>query len=284
MTYHLGAVAVIKANGKVLREIDGTVLLPFGAEYSILIKNLKSRRIMASVSIDGQDVSDGQRFIAGPNSSVEIERFIRNGNLQAGNRFRFIERSAAVEEHRGIQPDDGIVRVECWTEQAEPERKTVIEEIHRTYPSYPYPWPVYPRPHYPWPSEPWVTYTSGSIVNQNVGDIAYTMNSATTKSETLRSFSGNVQAMNCCVNSAPSGMAGITVPGGESTQTFSNGAWFPVEAQSDVLVLNLRGCVAGKAVKQPITVKTKKQCVTCGKTGKSSEQFCGRCGTALSPI
>ena len=32
MTYQLGVVAVIKTNGKVLREVDGTVFLPFGSE------------------------------------------------------------------------------------------------------------------------------------------------------------------------------------------------------------------------------------------------------------
>lgn len=284
MTYHLGAVAVIKANGKVLREIDGTVLLPFGAEYSILIKNLKSRRVMASVSIDGQDVGEGRRFIVGPNSSVELERFIHNGNLQAGNRFKFIERSAAVEAHRGIQADDGIVRVEYWTEQAEPERRTVIEEIRRSYPA-PVPYPVYP-PHYPWYPAPWITYYSSGTSGPSAGDSYVQTMSGNTVKETpfVTTFSNNVQAMNCCVSSAAMGMAGVTVPGSESGQAFHNGSWFATETQSDVLILNLRGQVAGKSVKEAITVNKKAQCPTCGKKGKPKEKFCGGCGTALSLI
>src|ERR1700677_1302362 len=110
-------VLAVKANGKILREQDRNVTLPFGTEFELVCKNLNSRRAMVSVSIDGKDVADGRRLIIAPNNSVTLSRYIRNGNLVSGNAFRFIERSAAVEAHRGVKEDDGIVRAEFFTEK-----------------------------------------------------------------------------------------------------------------------------------------------------------------------
>ena len=94
-------VTAIKVGGKVLRENGDTVTLPFGGEYSILVKNLNSVRTQVTISVDGTDAAG--KLVIGPNSSMELERFIRNGNLATGNRFKFIERTAEVEAHRGIK-------------------------------------------------------------------------------------------------------------------------------------------------------------------------------------
>ena len=82
MMYNDKVVAAIKVNGQVLRESGDTVILPFGCEYSILAKNLNSVRAQISVSVDGQDATEGTRLIIAPNGSVELERFIRAGNLR----------------------------------------------------------------------------------------------------------------------------------------------------------------------------------------------------------
>jgi hypothetical protein len=59
MMYSNRFVCSVKVNGKILREQSGTVTLPFGCEYEILLKNLNSRRAMVSVSVDGKDATDG---------------------------------------------------------------------------------------------------------------------------------------------------------------------------------------------------------------------------------
>lgn len=110
-------VVALKHNGKVLREFGDIVYLPFGEEYSIYLKNLNNRRAQVSVSIDSNDVGGGNVFIINANSEMEIKRYIKNGNLTAGNAFKFIERTPDIEEHRGIKIDDGILRVEFWYEQ-----------------------------------------------------------------------------------------------------------------------------------------------------------------------
>jgi hypothetical protein len=74
---------------------------------------------------------------------------------------------------------------------------------------------------------------------------------------------------------------GITVPGSQSQQQFYSAAGFALEPQSVVIVLRLRGEIGGKVVAAPVTVHSKPTCQTCGKVNRPTEQFCGRCGTAL---
>jgi hypothetical protein len=190
MVYHQKLVACIKVNGQVLRESDSTVSIPFGSEYSILLKNLNSKRVQVKVHVDGTDATDGTWLILGPNQSLELERFIRNGNLQSGNRFKFIPRTKQIEQHRGLKADDGLIRIEYKT-----ERVTTTEDVHITrthhhdvhlYDHYYYPWgyswPYYPRP---WPHNPiiWSVnsgLSGGSGVSSSLGDtqVSYTSSSA----------------------------------------------------------------------------------------------------------
>ena len=96
MMYRDSFIASVKVGGKILRETNGTVSLPFGSEYGILLKNLNSRRAMAKVTVDGQDATDGTKLILPANGSIDLERFIKNGNLKSGNKFRFIERTSKL--------------------------------------------------------------------------------------------------------------------------------------------------------------------------------------------
>lgn len=258
MMYQNKFVAAVKADGKILRESSNLVTLPFGSEYSILLKNLNSVRAMAEITIDGKSATDGTKLIIAPNSSVEIERSIRKGNFDKGNRFKFIERTDAIEEHRGILADDGIIRVEFWTEK------------------------VYPIPAWQSYTTTWqypVTNT-GFLGNQwqNTNFIGgQHLNSTTRGSGMLcQSFSED--------SAFEKSDAGITVPGSESDQKFTNGAWFSTEYQSDVIVLQLRGEVAGKPVQKPITVAMRPYCTTCGRANPANAKFCGQCATALNII
>ena len=51
MMYDKKFVVALKVNGKILRERDDTVSLPFGCEYSILVKNLHSVRSQISLEL-----------------------------------------------------------------------------------------------------------------------------------------------------------------------------------------------------------------------------------------
>ena len=268
-------VVAVKVNGRVLREDGGMVTLPFGCEYSILLKNLNSVRAQFSVSVDGQDATGGSRLIVAPNSSLELERFIRNGNLHIGNRFKFIERTTEIEQHRGVGADDGLIRVETWRERVQ---RFVDVPVPRYYDDpIPVPRPWYPP--YPYPRRPRPPYW-GRIRG---GQPAMKGPSARTTTRSIMPSSFNVGSMAASPSAAISD-AGITVSGSHSNQQFYTARDFPVEPQSTVLVLHLRGDVGGAPVAAPVTVDVKLTCSTCGKTSESSNQFCPRCGTALSIV
>lgn len=89
---------------------------------------------------------------------------------------------------------------------------------------------------------------------------------------------------NNITRSAALNNVGITVPGSESSQKFVSGTWFKTETTSHVIILQLRGRMAGKVVKTAVTVKSKAKCSTCGTVNKSNMKFCGKCGTALQII
>lgn len=283
MVYSNKVVAAVKVNGQILREQGGhinpekcesgsCVTLPFGSEYSIFIKNLNSVRIQVRVSVDGKDATEGTWLVVGPNSSIDLERFIRDGNFERGNRFKFIERTRQIEKHRGIQADDGLIRVEYRTEMA------AVKVPRIEYEPYYVPRPVWPRPWWPYPYTPrrrrsddwqWQGTLCGGGTAGNLG-----MKVSATANSPLRA-----QAMNSRRSDV-----GITVPGSESQQKFVAAPNFETYSQSEVIVLHLRGEVGGKKVTKPVTVKTKPTCVTCGKTNKGQNQFCSQCGTALTLI
>jgi hypothetical protein len=305
-------VCAVKVNGRILRESGDTVTLPFGAEFGLVLKNLNSVRAMASISIDGKDIADGERLILEPNSSFEIERFIRSGNMSSGNRFKFIERTAGIEDHRGIGTDDGLIRIEGWKEHVPqfvdvPVRRYYDEWVPNPVP-YPYPYPSpWRSPWYPGPVRMGNQNTGTGSSNESVTACNFAGASAAMptadrapRSSILRSSgvrSGQPQQASGAsgqdsgavkfrsFDSEPErGDAGITDPGSESHQEFRHVQGFPLEPNSVVIVLRLRGEVGGKPAIAPITVNFKPSCETCGKSNKANSQFCSNCGTALVMI
>ena len=269
MMYSNKFVATIKNNGKVLREHGDTVYLPFGCEYSILLKNLNSVRADVKITIDGEDVLNGSSLVVGPNSDIEIERFLKD--LDRGNRFKFIERTDSVEQHRGIGAADGLVRIEYR-----------FEKPYTYTPNY------YPN------NTPWGG-VSGSLYN--VGGTLRGVDYS--KGENVKAMATASIASYCATNGIVSkaevhdGMAtmdcnfndaGITVPGSISDQKFRTVSSFPLEAQTHVIVLQLKGETEYNKVTKPVTVKSKPKCTTCGKLNKANAKFCSNCGTALEII
>lgn len=275
--------AVIKANGKVLRELDDTVFIPFGSEYVISLKNLNSVRALVSIQVDGQNVTDGVSLIVEPNKSIEIERFIRNGNLTSGNKLKFIERTQKIEDGpRGIQAEDGLIRVEFEFEKMpakiineikeEIVKRTYVDEYwHRTYPR----WPEV------WCSTGVLRGMTGNLQNSvtsktpddgMVGAAAASYDPTAAQEDFYFSQSTSVQ---------PKAVTGITVPGSISEQKFTVGAWFPTDGQKHVMVLKIMGKIGETVVEAPVTVKTKVECPTCGTQNKFGAKFCQECGTSL---
>ena len=83
MTYKDNFVVEVKCNGKIMRVRDGAVHLPYGSEYTLLLKNLNSRKASIKIHIDGQDVLDYSSLILQPNSTTELEGFLSNPEIMA---------------------------------------------------------------------------------------------------------------------------------------------------------------------------------------------------------
>lgn len=274
----------IKSNGKILRETKDIVHLPFGSEFSVLVKNLNSKRVQFTLFIDGTDALDKETIVVNANSEVEVKRFIRNGNMDEGNAFKFIERTQAIEDGpRGVKIDDGIVRVEFWFEKDKPEIK--VQDIYWEKHHY--------RDYYP-QTRTWYGPMIGSTsISGSLGDTVggatsailrgATLNQVTATSATFSATSATAQSLSdvALTDASLKNDVGITVPGSKVEQKFTTVYGFVAEANSHTIILRLVGKVGEVEVAKPITVAHKSKCVTCGKLNKANSKFCSDCGTAL---
>ena len=129
MMYSNKLVASLKANGKILREFKDTIYVPFGQEYSFLLKNLHTQRALVNIFIDGEKVVEGG-LVIDAGCEVNLKRYIKNSNLTEGNRFKFIERTAAIEDGpRGIKLEDGLIRIEFQYEMPR-----LVNQLFRGFP------------------------------------------------------------------------------------------------------------------------------------------------------
>ncbi len=301
MVFKQNLIAVVKQNGKILREVNNTgepsVYLPYGSEYSLLFKNKDSKRVVVTIEIDGQDVLHGNRIVIPANSEYELERFLES--MDSGARFKFIQKTEKITNHRGDKIDDGIIRIEYWYEE------NVWRDTWKTEPFIIYQFPPIPNRYYvhPYPSNPWsqpaVRYSDTSVPHK-AGDVQVGSSGAARVPmvETDHSIRSSKNAdesimMNCCLdNSFDSQQVkadeGITVPGSNSNQSFEQVQVGDLEQHSHTICLKLRGFVEGQPgkntlIKKPVTVKTKVTCPTCGSKYKAGvKKFCAECGTSLA--
>lgn len=271
MTYHNNFVTSVKSNGKILREINNQVILPFQSEYSILLKNLDSRKASVSISIDGQDVLYGKSLILTPDTTLELERFV--DSLNQGNKFKFIKKTQEISDHRGDKIDEGLIRVEYSFEKYKQEFPLPsIWDYRKFYPSY----PIVPFAPFA-PYSPFYTYCTN---NPNIGcAVGNTTGTTGMSNNVIFTSSNSGGTVNCSINTKSINNKvedGITVQGSKSEQQFNHGYIGELEESSHVIVIGLKG---SDKIVTPITVKTKFQCPTCGRTSK--DKFCGNCGTSL---
>jgi hypothetical protein len=259
--YRNNLVVAIKHNNKVLRERGNKVTLPFGAEYSILVKNLNSKKVSVNLSIDSEDVLDNKSILIEANSSMELDGFMKG--MSAKNRFRFIKKTKQISDYRGDRADDGLIRVEFAFEK---EKPVITYHCHECY-DY---WPQPPKRPCHWEPFGPIKYCTGSptygdsFTSDGTGDVTYS----------------NVSLSNV-VDMLPEVDEGITVKGEEIDQGFVYGYVGELE-NSQVMIICLCGeKTNGTVVSKPITVKTRLRCKTCGVFSRSNAKFCRNCGTFL---
>ena len=251
--YNNKFVAVVKVGGKILREDNGTVFIPFGSEYEISFKNLHSTRAVVTVSIDGEDVLDGHRMVVDSNSDSKIEGFMRDDVVS--HKFKFIEKTEQISNYRGDKISDGLIRIGFQFERALTiwDSGWVSFKDNGMIRSFP---PVYGGldtcdGYHPYSNR--VCYSNQPLASSNVGSVASSQ-----------------------VNDA-----GITVKGSESDQSFNLTTTRFLEPQEHSIVFQLKGETSTGKVVTPKLVKMKVKCDTCGRVSFSGNKFCGNCGTSL---
>ena len=302
--YNSKLVCCVKANGKILREFKDTVLIPFGTEYEFLIKNLHTTRAVVNIFIDGDNVVEGGLVIEA-GQEVALERYIKNGNLTEGNRFKFIERTNSIEQHRGVKVEDGLVRIEFQFEKVLP---TYQKTSSLFYPPGVRGWSDFrigdingsiATGEYKGVTDKFTLAASGAVLQANVGGALRGIDTSQNGQATAATASAavdqylaanNIRTNDCHMHDgqatmdyAPLNDAGITVPGSKSTQRFQATTLGQLEAEKHSIVLKLVGETAdNKPVTAPVTVKTTQKCSTCGRVNKATSKYCVECGTALT--
>lgn len=282
MVYKDKFVVAVKSNGQILRERDDVVTLPFGSDYSLLLKNLDTRRANVKVTIDGKDALYGSSIVVKPNSELNLLGFLEGSVVR--NRFRFIQKTQEIQNHRGDRIDDGIIRVE-FSFEIPPEKiryaghfpKVEKHDHHYHYHTF--------------HRAPYYDYYPPVIGH----DIHWTYNSNT--GESSLGGSGDIQVYNSnvgisesvsvpcsstiSIQNIPAEDEGITVKGGQVNQDFSYTSIRGLE-DPGVIILKLRGTKTnGTEVQKPLTTREKVECSSCGKSTSSSSKFCPNCGTFL---
>jgi hypothetical protein len=302
MMYSNKLVASLKANGKILREFKDTVYIPFGSEYSFLLKNLHTQRAVVNIFIDGDNIVEGG-LVINAGQEVNLERYIKNGNLTEGNRFKFIERTAAIEDGpRGIKLEDGLIRIEFQYEQPRP-----VINLNNIVGGLQYPPGVRGMTsEYPGVADKYsksINNSWGTSYSANVNGAMRGVDFSSNGAATAQAASAQVDKY-CADNGIVNKMemhdgaatmdwmdaevtrsvndVGITVPGSKSTQKFQHVTMGIMETEKHSMVIKLLGETPdNKPVLQPVTVERKPECVTCGKKNKAHAKFCTECGTAL---
>jgi len=262
MMYSNGFALAVKKNGNTLREVrrDGrmTTFLPFNSEYSIFLKNNNDRRALVNIFVDGTlAVSD---LVIRPNWSGDIERFLVDGNLDSGRKFKFVSLDHPDVQDPSSQ-ENGVIKAEFWL-----EKEFRMPAIH-----------VDPWDHktigYP-PYRPWTKTDDNTGEFTNTGGLIGSsgMRTNSISSSMLRSCNVSKQSLTAD--------AGATVEGGYSGQSFGTTTFGIKEPNSTILEVCLRS--SDKAV----TVKDtrNRKCVECGRKARKRDNFCPGCGASLPDL
>lgn len=270
--YNNNLAMAVKVDGKVLREVNDKVYLPFGSEYTLYFKNTSSKRCRIKITIDGTDIMDGRNLIVNGNSNATVSRFIKNGNLTEGNSLKFIEKTEAISNHRGDKIEDGLITVVYEFEKDD----DFLERLRRESNHF---------------------RCMGSLQGNGVQQYRGLVAKAATWTNTATLCDATPQ--------------GITAPGSHNTQKFHSASWNGSDGKgSSTMTLQLKGEIEerkayymdvgdrdshtasemldyvskeilSRRVDHSLLTSEKITCSMCGTKHKSSAKFCSECGASL---
>jgi hypothetical protein len=268
MAYSNKLVCSVKVNNKILREkVESgisTVWIPFGSEYSILVKNLAGRNAVVHLEIDGKSITtDKSGILLSAGRETELKGFIEG--VKTNRRFKFIEKTEEISDYRGDRIDDGMIRVTWQFEKPAqvytPVRQWIFCNVCRAW-------------HYDdepcrsvWTYEPHIVWTKSASTDTYGGLVTSCYYSSVDTSMRSIGTSANND--------------GITVEGSKTHQSFYTTSLGDLETEVHSMVIVMKGYKGSIKVEKPILVNTKKRCPSCGRMYSSKFEFCPNDGTAL---
>lgn len=267
MAYDSQFVLCVLHDGSPVREIGGTVHLPFHSEYKIRLKNKNlGLRAKARVWVDGRAVSNLGDFILQPGETLDLERFL-DQSMSNGRRFKFVP----VGDSRvndPTDPDNGVIKVEFYLEKRwSPPRYPLRPLTKRTC----------------YGAQPNWNYTDSNTSGASFNSVGGRGSSISTNCISTSFVPDSISLLD--------DGAGATVEGSHSGQGFVYGSDFLTEPYPVTLRLNIRGLERGhwddEFEVRPSPRPPKKMikfCPNCGaKRHRMADKFCHRCGTAYHP-
>jgi hypothetical protein len=264
MMFQNGFVLAIRdSKGNILRESGGQVYLPFHSEYSVFLKNTKTVRAAVKVRIDGMDALGGQEIIVPANGTVDLERFMLDGNLHSGKRFKFVPAGdSAVQDP--TSRDNGLVEAVFYEE-----------------------WPVYQPMPFVAPNPPqqdhWRYFSAPDSGTPTMTNCFFSSSVGAKSMDGAKlSYCADSMSAPMAMAAMPAASAGATVEGSHSGQSFHQVNDFNYNR----LVCEVRLALRLVGSQQPVTVKDTKHihCSFCGKKNAFSANFCQGCGMKIARI
>lgn len=285
MVHSNNMVVVVRVKGGILREdrdTDGTnrVYLPFGSDYSLYFKNMDSRSAVVTVTIDGQDVLDGNRLVIYGNREMYLDGWMDGTTVR--HAFRFTKKTQEIVEHRGDKIDDGIIRIAWRFEKPKPEVKVIKEIHHHEY--YPPRWPSWPRNEIVYGSsvnaKPLGALRSrgfSGVGGQSVGSAQISCQAA---EPVAACYDREVKT--CGFMPDIKAEEGVTVKGADRYQNFGEVTIGELEETEHVVCIKLYGGDREtKVVEKPVLTRAHVTCEYCGRKSRTDNKFCPGCGNAL---
>jgi len=300
--YRDSYIVALMVGGKIQKESDdGSVIITFGSEYVIRLKNKLRKRAVADVWLDGRIAAKG--IVIDANGTVDLERFVTDGNMSEGKRFKL----ARLSDPKVEQPNDsenGIIEVNFYPEKDEPVvEKTVIHEYKHDCHNWGHNWIGHCHqccnnqwcgichPNIVWcktytgtTTTDWgkatsgggITITGGLSSGGTVGQAITSNNSLnvnqvyTSSAESIQaSVSGNLD-LSKAMPMDSMGEAAATVEGSASTQKFSYTNIDVDRSKPTTIRLTVKGLS-----------KVLEVCNVCGYKRKKDVKFCPNDGTQL---
>ena len=217
--------------------------------------------------------------------------------------FKFITKTQEISDFRGDKIEDGLIKITYQFEKEVTKYDAINHHHHDKWDGTYYP-----------PGSPWFGTTSNngplmgkiytSNMNQNslfrdmkfsdsslkgetnIGATNAVFGAKAVNLSTTRTAIGASYSTNTTAQSVVSNDPGITVEGSATKQSFQHGYIGALEDKKHTMVFQLKSLVEtgedeSAAISEAVTVKSKKQCPSCGKKWKSAFEYCPNDGTFL---